>query len=88
MSVKDLIEFKEKKLPVKVTLNGMNCGFFDGYNGGGSILELECPKKSIVIPYDKIYDLVPDVRCNGMYSVDEVYGLVGSVYADAEVVGE
>lgn len=55
------------------------------YNGGGSVLELECGVRDITIPADKIYDLVLDIRCHSMYSVDEVYGLSGSVYADATV---
>ena len=85
MSLRDLLKFTVDHTAVTVELNGGNCGFFDGYNGGGSVLELECPKKSVTIPYDKIYSLVPDVKCAGMYSVDDVYGLVGSVYADATV---
>lgn len=87
LSLADLIKFKENKSAVTVDVNGMGCGFFDGYNGGGSVLELELPVKSVTIPADKIYDLVPDVRCNGMYSVDEVYGLWKGAYADAEVDG-
>lgn len=85
LSLNDLIKFAENKSSVIVDVNGANCGFFDGYNGGGSVLELELPKKSITIPADKIFDLVPDVRCNGMYSVNEVYGLGGGAYADATV---
>lgn len=85
LSLGDLIKFKENHASVTVDLNGMNCGFFDPYNGGGSVLELECGVKSITIPYDKIFTLVPDVRGNGQYSVDEVYGLWGGVYADASV---
>lgn len=85
MSLEDLITFKEQHTAVTVDLNGMNCGFFDAWNGGGSVLELECGTKSITIPYDKIFTLVPDVRGNGQYSVDEVYGLWGGAYADATV---
>lgn len=85
MSLRDLIDFKENHKNVTVDLNGMNCGFYDAWNGGGSVFELECGVKSITIPYDKIFTLVPDVRGNGQYSVDEVYGLWGGVYADAHV---
>lgn len=85
MSLRDLIDFKENHKAVTVDLNGMNCGFYDAWNGGGSVFELECGVKSITIPYDKIFTLVPDVRGNGQYSVDEVYGLWGGVYADAHV---
>jgi len=86
MSLKDLIKVAENHADVKVELNDMGCGFFDGYNGGGSVLELECGKKDIIIPNDKIYQLVPDIKCNGMYSVDEVYGLWKGAYADAEAI--
>ena len=85
MTLDDLIKFKENPSAVTVELNGANCGFFDGYNGGGSVLELELGRNSITIPADKIFSLVPDVKCDGMYSVDEVYGLSGWVYADATV---
>lgn len=85
LSLEDLINFKENHSAVTVDLNGMNCGFFDPYNGGGSVLELECGVNSITIPYDKIFTLVPDVRGRGQYSVDEVYGLWGGAYADAKV---
>lgn len=84
MSLDDLIKFTEDHTAVKVDLNGMNCGFFDEWNGGGSVLELECGRKSITIPYDKIFRLIPDVHKYG-YSVDEVYGLWGGVYADATI---
>lgn len=85
MSLGDLIKFKENHTSVTVDLNGANCGFFDAWNGGGSVLELECGVKSVTIPYDKIFTLVPDVRGNGQYSVDEVYGLWGGAYADAHI---
>lgn len=85
LSLEDLIKFKENHSAVTVDLNGMNCGFYDAWNGGGSVFELECGVKSITIPYDKIFTLVPDVRGNGQYSVGEVYGLWGGVYADAHV---
>lgn len=85
MTLEDLIKFKENPSAVTVGLNGSNCGFFDGYNGGGSVLELELGRDSITIPADKIFSLVPDAKCDGMYSVDEVYGLSGWVYAEATV---
>jgi hypothetical protein len=85
MSLGDLIKFKEDHTSVTVDLNGANCGFFDAWNGGGSVLELDCGVKSITIPYDKIFTLIPDVRGNGQYSVDEVYGLTDWVYADAHI---
>lgn len=85
MTLEDLIKFKENPSAITVELNDSNCGFFDGYNGGGSVLELELGRDNITIPADKIFSLVPDVKCDGMYSVDEVYGLSGGVYAYAEV---
>lgn len=85
LTLRDLIKFKENSSDVTVQLNGMNCGFFDGYNGGGSVLELECGRSEITIPANKIYSLVPDVRADGMYSVDEVYGLTSVVYDNATV---
>ena len=84
MSLNDLIKFKEDHTAVIVDLNDMNCGFFDEWNGGGSVFELECGRKSITIPNDKIFRLIPDIHKYG-YSVDEVYGLWGGAYADATV---
>ena len=84
MSLRDLIKYKEDHTSVTVDLNGINCGFYDAWNGSGSVLELECGIKSITIPYDMIHTLVPDVRCWGQYSVDEVYGLSGNCYAEAK----
>ena len=81
LTLKDLIEFKEKKCGVTVDLNG-NCGFYDGWNGGGSLLNLDCPARSVTIPYDKIYELVPDY---GSYSVSDVYGLSDDAYEDAKL---
>lgn len=85
MSLRDLMQFKDDHTAVTVDLNGANCGFYDAWNGGGSVLELECGVKSITIPYNKIFILVPDVKCNGQYSVDDVYGLSSWCYADATV---
>lgn len=85
MTLDDLIKFKEEKGSVTVEMNGMNCGFFDAWNGGGSVLELEGNASSVTIPADKINELTVDIRRGGRYSVNEVYGLWGGAYADATV---
>lgn len=84
VSLADMIKFKENKSSITIDCNGMNCGFFDFWNGGGSVFELDCGK-SITVPYDKVYEFTVDVSRPGRYSVDEVYGLWGGAYADATV---
>lgn len=56
------------------------CGLFDNYNGGGSHLDIQL-EKDVTIPFNIISQIVPDGAGYG-YSVDSVYGLVGSAWGD------
>ena len=57
------------------------CGLFDTWNGGGSVLEIEL-EKNVQIPlmYCKF---CPDGAKVYGYDVDEVYGLIGSCWKDS-----
>lgn len=57
------------------------CGLFDFYQGGGSLLEIEC-ERDIEIPIKCIYDAVVDGTKIYGYDIDEVYGLVDSCWRD------
>lgn len=61
-----------------VTLpKGTECGLFNYDNGSGSVLEIET-MKDIKIPAENIFTCMPDGYRH--YDVNEVYGLVGSVW--------
>lgn len=59
------------------------CGLYDVWSGGGSVLEVEL-EKEIKIPADKIWDAWIDCLGNNAnghgYRVDDVYGLWGGVW--------
>lgn len=60
------------------------CGLFDPWHGGGSVLEIKLDK-DIVIPVKYIWTFeVEGAKSKYGYSVNEVYGLVGSAW-DGEV---
>lgn len=71
---------------VKIPKNA-ECGLFNKWNGSGSCLEVELPK-DICIPADRIvvqYENPCRKGHYGTYTVDEVYGLVSSVWRSATV---
>lgn len=76
-TLREMIDFKENKSSITLNKPYM-CGFFDPYNGGGSIMELVVDK--VVIPYNVVDQFVPDVSSDGYYGVQEVYGLTGKAY--------
>lgn len=55
------------------------CGLFDTWQGGGSLLEIQC-EKDIKIPIRCIFDAIIDGTKKYGYDVDEVYGLIGSCW--------
>lgn len=57
------------------------CGLFNTWNGGGSVLEIDC-EKDIKIPIRCIWDAVVDGTKIYGYDVNEVYGLTGSAWQD------
>ena len=86
-TVKDLLRVKEESLDVKVSPSVV-CGFFDVWNGGGSLLEIEL-EKPVTIPNEYIWAFEPDAKGSRVaYTVDDVYGISSSAYKDAyEIVG-
>lgn len=60
------------------------CGLFDVWSGGGSVLEIEL-ENDVVLPIKCIWKAEIETGKSGYgYSVDSVYGLVGSAW-DGEV---
>ena len=82
-SLADLLEQHQDKTAVRLD-KSVVCGLFDSWNGGGSVLDIEL-EKEVTIPDSIIREFVPDESSIKGYSVDEVYGLSGSVY-DTEAV--
>ena len=66
---------------------GNNCGLFSPYCGGGSLFGMEL-KRNLVLPlrlpgktkYDSFDMVVDEPNCNNGYCIDEVYGLIRSVW--------
>lgn len=60
---------------------GVECGLFNPWLGGGSMLEIDC-ERDIKIPTKAIWKTWIEVHggCNLGYTVDEVYGLCRSVF--------
>lgn len=60
----------------------VECGLFDPWYGGGSVLEIELDK-DVILPIKYIWRA--NVECRGgswNYGIDEVYGLCGSAWKD------
>lgn len=59
----------------------VECGLFNPWLGGGSVLEIDC-EKDIKIPTKAIWKAWIEVHggCDSGYTVDEVYGLCRSVF--------
>lgn len=58
-------------------------GIFNPWNGSGSLLEIQL-EKDLVIPDEMIWDYQIEGIRTGGYTVDQVYGLVGSCWKPAE----
>lgn len=75
-------QMKEKK--GKITIGSeTNCGLYNPWSGGGSVLEVEL-EKDVEVPMDKIWDAWIDCtgcKANGYgYDVCDVYGIWKGVY--------
>lgn len=60
------------------------CGLYDGWNGSGSVLEIEL-EKDVKIPIKYIFTALPDEVTHGTpysWSVNSVYGMCGSAWRD------
>jgi hypothetical protein len=83
LPLRSLFENGFKKYHRMIVPKGNSCGFFNSWNGGGSMLGMELkrdlslsiqkPKKTI---YDRFNLLVDERGCNVGYCIDEVYGLI------------
>jgi len=72
----------ERKGTGYITLDkSVMCGLFCPWQGGGSCLEIELDK-DVKLPIKYIFDATVEGEKKYGYDVDEVYGLVGSCWAD------
>lgn len=79
MTLGRAIELKEKmeESPSgSIVLNkNVECGLFDPWNGGGSVLEISC-EKDVEIPFSNIWKIYIDERRSNRYdSIHNVYGV-------------
>ena len=86
MTLGQAIALKEK---MKANPNGsivldkrVECGLFDPWSGGGSVLEIVC-EKDIEIPFENIWKFYIDARRSNRYdSIHNVYGTDSSIWRD------
>ena len=86
MTLGQAISLKEK---MKSNPNGSividkkaECGLFDPWSGGGSVLEIAC-EKDVEIPFKNIWKFYIDARRSNRYdSIHNVYGTDGSLWRD------
>ena len=86
MTIGQAIDLKEK---MKSNPNGsivldkkVECGLFDPWDGGGSVLEIAC-EKDVEIPFENIWKLYIDERRSNRYdSIHNVYGTDSSLWRD------
>lgn len=61
---------------------GVECGLFDPWEGGGSVLEIAC-EKDVEIPFENIWKFYIDERRSSRYdSIHNVYGTDDSIWRD------
>ena len=78
-----ILEERKGKGTITISKDTM-CGLFDVWSGGGSVLEIELDK-DVVLPIKCIWKAeIETGKSQYGYSVDSVYGLVGSAW-DGEV---
>lgn len=86
MTLGQAIDLKEK---MKENPNGsividkkVECGLFDPWQGGGSVLEIAC-EKDIEIPFENIWKFyIDESRGNRYDSIHNVYGVDNSLWRD------
>ena len=86
MTLGQAIALKEK---MKSNPNGsividkrVECGLFDPWDGGGSVLEIAC-EKDVEIPFENIWKFYIDERRSSRYdSIHNVYGTDSSLWRD------
>ena len=86
MTLGQAIDLKEK---MKSNPNGSividkkaECGLFDPWSGGGSVLEIAC-EKDVEIPFENIWKFYIDEKRSNRYdSIHNVYGTDSSIWRD------
>ena len=86
MTIGQAIDLKEK---MKSNPNGsivldkkVECGLFDPWDGGGSVLEIAC-EKDVEIPFENIWKFyIDESRSNRYDSIHNVYGTDDSIWRD------
>lgn len=86
MTLGQAIELKEKMTenPISsiVLDKKVECGLFDPWQGGGSVLEIRCDK-DIEIPFNNIWRFYVDARRSDRYdSIHNVYGVDDGLWRD------
>ena len=77
-SLSELLNWNTDKTALSIPRD-IDCGLFDKWNGGGSVLEIQL-EKPITIPAEYIQEFTPDVSAHYTYGVDDVYGLTAECY--------
>lgn len=81
ISIKDYFNLLEKNKEFFINKDAM-VGLVDFYNGGGSLLDIQL-QKDIKLNTNNIKILVEKID---KYTVDEIYGLIGSCFKDCVVI--
>lgn len=80
----ELFDMAEKKKPLEIR-KGTNCGLFDPFNGGGSILGIQLVE-DITIPHELIKEILVDAanygRNGSRYGIDCIYGMDGKFWKE------
>ena len=85
MSVEDYFNLKNDARRYTVVLNQQNyCGFFDPYNGGGSVFGIDL-QKTLTIRGDTIHKIMLEGGSE-KYTCDQVYGFSSDCFQPIKVV--
>lgn len=85
MSLTDFVEFMQPGKEIVLPKDSM-VGIFNPWNGGGSTLDIEL-EKDLIVPSGLVYDIqIEGVKPDYQYTVDDVYGLIGSCWKSATAV--
>jgi len=87
MPLTDLYQNNFEEYKTIIIPKGNNCGMFNSWNGGGSLMEMEL-LRDLYIPveftrkteYDRCEICVDEPRCGNGYCINEVYGLMSSAW--------
>lgn len=87
MPLTDLYQNNFGEYKTIIIPKGNNCGMFNSWNGGGSLMEMVL-LRDLYIPveftrkteYDRCEICVDEPRCGNGYCINEVYGLMSSAW--------